>query len=480
MSYVDGGTMNNEPIREAFRLASFQDAGDERDFDRVIIFVDPFIGADEVDYRIGIHKAYAFDKEAKRLSTRPRLLAHAGNMLTVLTEQVRNNEYDKIHDTLELFRDCKISCEPLFDMIDHLPEKLVDLQLKSTRERVDGILRDEEQNELLPPGAITLVEELIRIRRAHLDHLNLIKIEDIRAYCKDPNGVFPLATRQLLLKAQYAILVNILTGLSGKSNENKIVAIAPVLRDDAGNEKPIFLPGSYLAAFSGFFSPVPNDFAVRLAKYCARDFMKRSKLIPENAKGEIATTPKWTDDEQKLYEIHFEERMKYLKERVANVIVGDNSGWEKIISWGLKTFDTALDKIKLRRDTIENILIYIPVKDEDLIITGEDDSHAVSINGQQYCVTEAKYHIDEQWWEGPHVQPARDLLISKNQFLPHDPKFCRVALPEVALIKKARLHPNPIFTLKKPIGPEDKGKHIPASEWTILPGVTPIEDGLLM
>jgi hypothetical protein len=43
-TYVDGGMFNNEPIREAFRLASYLDGlTPEPDFDRLIVFVDPNI-----------------------------------------------------------------------------------------------------------------------------------------------------------------------------------------------------------------------------------------------------------------------------------------------------------------------------------------------------------------------------------------------------------------------------------------------------
>lgn len=46
-AYVDGGTFNNEPIKEAFKLAYFQDFHDpkseENDYDRIVLFVDPIV-----------------------------------------------------------------------------------------------------------------------------------------------------------------------------------------------------------------------------------------------------------------------------------------------------------------------------------------------------------------------------------------------------------------------------------------------------
>jgi len=46
--YIDGGTFNNEPIKEAYKIASFQDFGKEsEDFDRLVLFVDPAVREDK-------------------------------------------------------------------------------------------------------------------------------------------------------------------------------------------------------------------------------------------------------------------------------------------------------------------------------------------------------------------------------------------------------------------------------------------------
>ena len=46
--YIDGGTFNNEPIKEAFRIASFQDYKNNTiNEDRLVLFVDPIVRKDE-------------------------------------------------------------------------------------------------------------------------------------------------------------------------------------------------------------------------------------------------------------------------------------------------------------------------------------------------------------------------------------------------------------------------------------------------
>src|SRR5690606_23657843 len=58
-TYVDGGMFNNEPIREAFRLAAFIDALDPGDhFDRRILFVDPNVRLPEDEFRVPVHRAF--------------------------------------------------------------------------------------------------------------------------------------------------------------------------------------------------------------------------------------------------------------------------------------------------------------------------------------------------------------------------------------------------------------------------------------
>jgi predicted acylesterase/phospholipase RssA len=497
-TYVDGGTMNNEPVREAFRLASFQDAGDIRDFDRVIVFVDPYLGDENVDYRVAIHKQYfvqdPFQKWASALDgydrekspTLNRLLAHVGTMLSVLTQQVRNNENDKIHDTLEMFRDRKEYCNPVFDLIDHLPPAEVDAQLQQMTKKITDILKNERQNELLPIGAVTLKEELIRIRKEHLDHLDKISIPDIEVFCKDGKDLSP-EIRKTILKAIYALLINILTGLAGKSSENKIIAIAPVIRDHTNKEERIFLPGAYLEAFSGFFSKAPNIYEVDLAKYCAREFMKRSGIVPQNANGDIAFPGKFAKQEE--YEAEFRENLKYLKHRVENVI-----RHSKLLNLPLveatvmpliaKQINRKLDDIKLIQDPVDKFLFYIPVEDPDFEIDGiphNSDATAIKevLNGVPgfYIITELSYHWKDMEWRGAHVQPSSDFLIQKSGMIDSD--ICWIRLPERDIVANATLYPNPIFTLKNPITKADKGKKFPAPGWRIDPGIKPLEDFLL-
>lgn len=498
-TYVDGGTMNNEPVREAFRLAAFQDADEAPGFDRVIVFVDPFLGEEGIDYRVPIHKQYfmqdPFQKWASALDgfdlekspTLNRLLAHVGTMLGVLTDQVRNNENDKIYDTLELFKDQKEYCNPIFSLIEHLPEAEVDAQLIMMTKKLDEILKNQQANELLPVGALTLKEELARIKREHPDELSTISYADIDLFCNPQGNQFPPAKRKLFLKAIYALLFNILTGLAGKSSLNKIVAIAPVIHHFPAKSERILLPGSYLAAFSGFFSKEPNKYEVELAKYCARDSLKRSEIIPKNPDGEIPLPPKFS--KQQEYENDFAANLKYLKQRIENILKHSkllNLPLVESIAMPviLKKINRQLDDIQLKQDPVDKFLFYIPVEDPGFEIDGiphNSDADAIKeeLSGKKgyYIITELSYQWNEQRWYGAHVKPSGQFLIQKAGILDKD--ICWINLPARDTIAKVTFYPNPIFTLRNPITKKDKDKTFLASEWIIDPGVKPLEDILL-
>ena len=57
MPYIDGGTFNNEPIREAFKMANFIDTNlryekEEKEFDRLVVYVDPIVDSKEVSHNM--------------------------------------------------------------------------------------------------------------------------------------------------------------------------------------------------------------------------------------------------------------------------------------------------------------------------------------------------------------------------------------------------------------------------------------------
>src|SRR5690606_17893106 len=58
-TYVDGGALNNEPIREAFRLASVMDALNPAKVDRYVVFVDPNVDRPEIPFTTPVHREFA-------------------------------------------------------------------------------------------------------------------------------------------------------------------------------------------------------------------------------------------------------------------------------------------------------------------------------------------------------------------------------------------------------------------------------------
>lgn len=278
----DGGTFNNEPIREAFRMAGFHDAfagGLSRESVRRVIFVDPNAFGVDVSKQVSISRRWQHNKEdgASRCTTGDRLLAHAPQLIGALWQQSRIVEGDRIGATRNLFAERKLLRQRMEDMglsLAASPAALADFALDLQRRLV--IMR---RSELLPPGGLDITFELARIIReeaanallplASLAFAQYPRTRDDWLTAPNP-GHWALALLYLQL--------DITLDLVGKHTESKLIGICPIAPPSPAlpaADSPFELPGSELFAFGGFCSFAARAFNANIGRVCARHFISR-------------------------------------------------------------------------------------------------------------------------------------------------------------------------------------------------------------
>lgn len=492
-SYIDGGTFNNEPVREAFRMASFLDAKDDPEkFDRLIVFVDPSIASESVDFRVPVHQKYAVKKPRKILgsldgydvvkrSTLDRLVPHVGTLLSVILDESRVNENDKLGYISDLFA-TKIKYNAILgQIIDHstvAPEVIDKIKGELTE-----LIRLDRLNELLPVGALTLEGELLRV--INDNKIDYLEIKDfVHEFIMHGSNAIKVKFHKKMLRALFTVFVDRLLNLTGKSKESKIMAIAPVKLVN-GKMEIQTLPGDYLFGFAGFTSKLPNIFEAALAKYSTQLFMKELKLISDEK--QLPEAPIWNDQVEfakeyvlKLRNIEARIESLFMNARIIDIFPLVD---QFVLTNLSKAVKEALEDVDLFADPFYSFVFRIPVHDKKMEIDGAgiyNDASGFKVNGEWFLITELYYfyHPSNARWSGVHIQNGR-LIIEKDGFsiLP-DSGFCSIELPDLAAIKLANMMPNPTFEYRM-IEEGDKGNLLSGKDWKVLPGVVRIDETLL-
>jgi hypothetical protein len=280
----DGGTFNNEPIREAFRLAGFHDAtgsgggagGASTDFVRRVVFVDPNAIENTISKEVRIQRRWQNleDGHAGRCTTGDRLLAHAPALIGAIWAQARIVEGDRIAATRKRFAERAQLRERFAQMgvtLGSTPSALADFAQDLHRQIIT--LRREA---LLPPAGLDFTLELARViseeASGPLAVLAGIPRDSYPRTRADWEAtVHPEHWALTLLYLQLDITLD----LVGKHSESKLVGICPI--DPAqianGTLAPFELAGSHLFAFSGFCSHESRRFNAVMGRLCARYFI---------------------------------------------------------------------------------------------------------------------------------------------------------------------------------------------------------------
>jgi predicted acylesterase/phospholipase RssA len=116
LPYVDGGTFNNEPIREAFRLANYIDTNlrknhvgkkEEVNFDRLVVFVDPIVDSKDLSYHMSSYSQLSAKvggdglRKVTHQKTFSKVASLTGRLIGMLRNQGSVKEEHKISNYLD-------------------------------------------------------------------------------------------------------------------------------------------------------------------------------------------------------------------------------------------------------------------------------------------------------------------------------------------------------------------------------------------
>ena len=293
-AFVDGGVFNNDPIREAYRMASFMDAqprGDTRVIRR-LIYVDPAVAPGESALNIPALAEVSEDhgsffnfwspESSSRKSTLPRVLGLLTQLIGGLVEQGRAREADGLAHTRNNFQ----LRDRYREAVKSIAEAIMPDQ-QQPDEHVGQVVFDRLKDgcnyclarlylERLPPGAGSPPQEMARVlRELQLTFLKATPSEYLQAGFKHPK-VKPEARHWLY--AHLCLYFDLVLGLEGKDEQNRIIAITPYLcRTEPPEEEqlaPLKLLGNGFAAFAGFMSEKAREFDFEAGRYCATLFLQ--------------------------------------------------------------------------------------------------------------------------------------------------------------------------------------------------------------
>ena len=491
-SYVDGGFFNNEPIREAFRLASFIDAQPGPEFERRIVVVDPTIASDPPSLRVPVHQRFAlyepnrlgsFDGyDLVRRSSLERLLPHGLSLALAVHDESTVIEADKVFQTRDRLR---IRDALRTHLAETLSPRPVNEAMRDIGNFCTFLMESDRANRMIPAGALTLPGELQRVT-AEEELLAPLRGGAESFLKSDDWGAQDHA--DLWLRALAYAAIDLAMGLTGKRGDARPIAIAPVRNPgDPTRREPISLPGGALAGFAGFASPIPRRYEVKLARFCAHEYLRACGLIPGDSPS--PSEPGFPRAQQEAFKRDLERGLGLLSERVGDSIRQSHvdlvfPGIDAIISGQIAAAAekgvAGLGEPK-RRSTSYGFWVQVDGKGYELDGPGigDQDVRAVRVDegGPLYLITFVKWEHEQDGqpgrWVGVHLDGDQPRLRIDRDGLALDGRFCTIAMPSDADRRAADLLPNPIFVAQA--GEAHRDSDLGPEAWELRPGVTPLD-----
>ena len=515
-TYIDGGVLNNEPIREAFRLSAFIDGRDPLDqFDRRLIFVDPAVAQPGTRFRVDSHREHelrgpgmlgsldGFD--LVRRPTLDRLVPQLATIATIVLNEARSVEGDRVFVTRRRFElrdriramiDPAVGARPASELLDTL------------RTFCSAALARERATAQVPAGQLTLEAELERVIAEEIQD-RVTAFEPLRGTAREflahpAPHTLPHAAQWL--RAFLYVALDYVLDLEGKQRNSRLIAIAPVLniralasavhehaRDGglttrgnlpAPEVRP--LPGGMVFGFGGFCSAVPGRYERELARHCTREFLEVCGLITPDAAGVSAPTPEFTSADARAYRTELRQGLELLGERLREMVQtttlieifpGLDGAVLRVVAGEVERAVRRLGDDRPAHTRFE-LRIHVPDRRFELdgAGVGDRDLGAQQLADGRWCII-TELEVDGAGrWRGPFLDGSvRRLAIDRAGALPGlDQRFCTIALPESRLVRAAALQPNPMFeTVVRLV---DEGQDLEGEgTWSVAPGVTPLE-----
>ncbi|MBW1294354.1 patatin-like phospholipase family protein [Aquimarina litoralis] len=294
--YIDGGTFNNEPIREAFKIGTFQDFGRATDNEeRLILFVDPIVRKEQY-HSFKISAFSPVTKSGNEVSFKKelgKLLGNVSSILGVLTNQGSIKEEHKIIDIQENFELRKTIFNYLDANTDMSHNLTVDIiatafnkitkNLKSgiislgTRDPMVYFLAEIEKNCKHTNGnhqaCINLkLDDLKALKNLIDDTIKKSESLDISTVYKNLK-LTEKEDQNAFAQTVFKVIADFALNTDGKNENAYRAAILPINK----TLNTIELPGSEIEAFGGFASPKARKYAFEFARLSTLLSLKESK-----------------------------------------------------------------------------------------------------------------------------------------------------------------------------------------------------------
>ncbi|HEX6927711.1 MAG TPA: patatin-like phospholipase family protein [Gammaproteobacteria bacterium] len=437
MTYVDGGALNNEPIREAFRLASLIDSeAAEQDFDRRIVFVDPRLAESRVSLNVPVHARYTDDSGLLRArGSLARLVPHAGNLASVFIDEASRNEADKISATRSLFEQRDTARAVLIKALhtanaDGTANVETSL-FKKLIAQCEAMLKANRNGVTFPPGQLGLEGEMRRVIREEGGAFAELEpqVETFEENCAT------IGQRHLWLRVLVFVYLDLLMDVGGKRRLHLPIAIAPTRVNSSGVVESDPLPGHEIVGFAGFASEASRHHQVEMARFHAERELRADRVIGK-APQEVECPP-WTDAQQQAYIEEANRNLAKLASRADTMLAKYIDGWIK--SFAIRKFLRAkLREALTIRPARQRIELRIAVPGEGFVLRRTKwrrwHRKPEVINGRHYLVACLDVEKDkhEQWrWQGANVEGEKQQRVTVhkgNGFLATG-AWCRIELP---------------------------------------------------
>ncbi|MDH7445231.1 patatin-like phospholipase family protein [Aquimarina sp. 2201CG14-23] len=289
--YIDGGTFNNEPIREAFKIGTFQDFGRiTHNEERLILFVDPIVRKEQYhSFKVSAFSPVKIsDNEVSFKKELGKLLGNTSSILGVLTNQGSIKEEHKIIDIKENFElrntifnyldantnmsgnlNIKIIATAFNKIAKNLKNGIISL---GTRDPMEYFLAEIHKSCLQQEKDQT---ECLNISKAMLndlkDKINDHKIADI-TQVYDLLKLNTQEDRNGFAQTVFKVIADFALNTDGKNENAYRAAILPINK----NLDTIELPGSEIEAFGGFASLKARQYAFEFARLSTLLSLKES------------------------------------------------------------------------------------------------------------------------------------------------------------------------------------------------------------
>jgi len=262
-TFGDGGTFNNEPLREAMQIIGFMDAREKTDsYDRVLLYIDPNLTGTSHDFSLSFHVPFEvnpdfgpFDKgDVVPAEAGAKILRIAGRFVGSVLGQAAFQDFleaEKINNRLA-WRNT------LREFLTKIVGPVSPTRAQEAMTLLQNVLTEKRAGSITPATSLAVDEELNRVSREETGQ---------------KTGTESLSPRDQLLYCLFS-LIDQVAALRGKETVN-VIAIGPTAFQPKGNGQAVRveLAGNFLGNFGGFFDP-----AFRRYDFAAGEAMAGSAL----------------------------------------------------------------------------------------------------------------------------------------------------------------------------------------------------------